>query len=417
MIHTSLSPNTEPDDLWLAFQSLVLPWNWMNWRKGNDMHLLEQAFEAKFSGHHAVSFQRGRDAFMVLLQSLGIGKGDEVILQAYTCLVVPNAILSVGAKPVYVDIEKNGFNIDPDGIELAITAKTKAVLVQHTFGEPANLDAIREICDRHKVMLIEDCAHALGEKYHGQAVGTFGNAAFFSFGRDKIISSVWGGMVLTRDVALAVRLREQRDDLPFPSRWQVFQALIHPLLFFLIKPFYGFRIGRGLIPVLQKMNLLPMVIFRDEKLAKKPLFMPQKMANVLARLALKQFQKLARFQDHRASLVKGYVEAVSGIPGVRLSSSNPGSNFAWLRFTIRTSKAAELLQAAKKRGIFLGDWYRSVLAPPCDSSLFDYQQGSCPRAEKAASESVNLPTHIQMTEKKFEKLIQFLQHYFQHTQQ
>ncbi|MDP3975560.1 MAG: DegT/DnrJ/EryC1/StrS family aminotransferase, partial [bacterium] len=117
MIHTSLSPNAEADDLWLVLKQLLLPWNWFSWKGGKDTRKFEQAFQQYLGVKHAVSFQRGRDALFQLLQALNVGKGHEVILQAYTCIVVPNAIQFTGAKPVYADIEVNGFNIDPNSIE------------------------------------------------------------------------------------------------------------------------------------------------------------------------------------------------------------------------------------------------------------------------------------------------------------
>lgn len=211
MIHTSLSPNTESDDLWLAFKLLFQPWKW---KRGSSVRLLEQRFAHEVQAQQAISFQRGRDALFILLQSLGIAEGDEVILQAYTCVVVPNAIQFLGATPVYVDIEKEGFNMDPALIEAAITPKTKALIIQHTFGEPADIEAIQAICKRHKLFLIEDCAHSLGSTHQGKPVGSFGDAAIWSFGRDKVISSVWGGMVTTNQDELAHLVRSQQKALP-----------------------------------------------------------------------------------------------------------------------------------------------------------------------------------------------------------
>src|SRR5581483_4013141 len=113
--------------------------------------------------------------------------------QAFTCVAVPNSVLWTGAKAIYADIDETG-NLDPKDLEKKITKKTKAVIIQHTFGIAANMDAIQKVLKGKKIILIEDCAHALGASYKGKKLGTFGEFAFFSFGRDKVISSVFGGM-------------------------------------------------------------------------------------------------------------------------------------------------------------------------------------------------------------------------------
>lgn len=406
MIHTSLSPNTERDDLWLAFKALVLPWNWLRWRKGKDVAELEKEFRRYLGVDHALAFQRGRDALYVLLKAMEIGDGDEVILQAYTCVVVPNAIQYTGAHPIYVDIEDGGYNIDPELIEAAITQRTKAIIVQHTFGEPADLEKIQKICQKHKLLLIEDCAHALSAEYNGKKVGTFGDAAIYSFGRDKIISSVWGGAVSTDDPVLAKKVKAFRDDLPLPTLIQTKQALCHPLLFALIKPFYRFKFGKGLLMFAQKIQLIPRVIYPKEKKGLKPKFFPQQMSNILARLALHQLKKIERFKKHRLKIAERYQETLQA-SSFQLPVSNPDS--AWLRYTITTPEASNILKRARKKGVYLGDWYRTVLAPKdCPPEFFQYHPGSCPRAEKAAEETLNLPTHIQMDEGKVESILDFL---------
>ena len=120
-----------------------------------------------------------------------IGEGDEVLVQAFTCVAVPNSVLWAQATPVYADIDAT-LNIDPIDVEKKITNRTKAIIVQHTFGIPADMDALVALAKKHNILLIEDCAHSLGATYKGKKVGTFGDAAFFSFGRDKVVSSVFG---------------------------------------------------------------------------------------------------------------------------------------------------------------------------------------------------------------------------------
>ena len=407
MIHTSLSPNTESDDLCLGFKYLFNPLQWYQWKKGEGTKNFEEALQKYLGKNYAFSFQRGRDALYVLIQSLSIGHGDEVILQAYTCIVVPNAIQYTGAKPVYVDIEEDGFNIDPKLIEAKITKKTKAIIIQHTFGEVADIEAVLAICKKHKLFLIEDCAHSLSGLYKVKKLGTFGDAAIWSFGRDKIISSVWGGMITTDDDKLAEKIKEMQNKLPYPSRVQIAQALLHPLVFALAKPFYQIKLGKVLIYFSQLIGLIPRVIFPKEKQGEKPEFFPQKMPSVLARLAHHQLKKLERFHKHRRDLAVYYTKELQGIDSLVLPATSP--NAAWLRYTIRSTKAAKILEEGKKQGIYLGDWYRRVLAPEdCQLRNFGYELGDCPRAEKAAEETLNLPTHIQVDKRKRRKVVEFV---------
>jgi perosamine synthetase len=410
MIHTSLSPNTESDDLWLALKQLALPWNWFNWKKGKAIKQLEKQFSDVVQIPHAISFQRGRDALTTLLKAIGIRDGDEVVLQAYTCIVVPNAIQFTGAKPVYVDIEKEGFNIDPEAIEKAITDKTKAVIIQHTFGEAADLPAIQALCKKHKILLIEDCAHSLSGTYESKPLGSFGDAAIFSFGRDKILSSVWGGMATTKHDELAKRLRYHHKKLRRPGLIQIKQALLHPLVFAAIKPIYHSKIGKGLLVLSQKIRMIPRVIFPEEKQGKQLKSFPQQMANAMAVSALHQLKKMTRFQRQRQNIASLYASSLEGIPGLVLIESKEEAHPAWLRYTIRHAKAASLLKKAQKKGIYLGNWYTTVLAPgDCALEKFQYSPGSCPRAEKAALETLNLPTHIQMTAEQVQEVVGFIQ--------
>jgi dTDP-4-amino-4,6-dideoxygalactose transaminase len=409
MIHTSLSPNTERDDLWLTLKSLILPWNWFFWRKGDEVAEFERSFGKYLNAEQAIAFHSGRDALYTLLKALGIGQGDEVILQAYTCIVVPNAVQFTGATPVYVDIEEVGFNIDPQQIESVINSNTKAIIIQHTFGEPADIEVITAICKKYRLLLIEDCAHALSGRFQGSKLGTFGDAAIWSFGRDKIISSVWGGMVTSKDKAISDKVRQIHDVLKFPGSWQIFQALMHPLVLSLIKPFYVWKMGKFALVILQKLRLIPRVILPIEKKGKKPGRAPQRMSNALARLVHHQLKKLHRFQQHRRSLVDYYSNALRGVSGIQLPHPGLQADPAWLRYTIRTPRAQQILKAAQKRDIYLGDWYTTVLAPSdCPPQHFQYSKSSCPRAERAARETLNLPTHIQMTKKQTEEVVDIL---------
>src|SRR3989338_1760951 len=162
-IAISLSPNTEIDDLFLAFKSLL---NLVVWKKGKYSFLLETWFRKYFYTEKVFLFNSGRSALFSVLKGMNLGKGDEVIVQGFTCTAVPDPILWCGAKPIFVDIDAS-LNIDNEKLEKSITKKTKAIIVQHTFGIPADIKKIKEITQKYNIILIEDCAHSLGAKIQG----------------------------------------------------------------------------------------------------------------------------------------------------------------------------------------------------------------------------------------------------------
>ena len=145
----------------------------------------ESNFANQFNCSYSFSFWKARVALYAILNSLGIGQGDEVILPGYTCVMDVNPIKYLGAKPIYVDIEPQTYNMNPSLMEANITDKTRVIIAQHTYGYPCDMDKIFEIAARHNLPVIEDCCLSLGSKYKGQLVGTLGKAAYFSFQWNK----------------------------------------------------------------------------------------------------------------------------------------------------------------------------------------------------------------------------------------
>lgn len=157
---------------------------------------------------HAVACASGTDALHLALRAVGIGAGDEVITTSFTFIATAEAISYVGAVPVFVDIDPRTFNIDAGLIEGAITPRTKAILPVHLFGQPADLEPIAEICRRHGLKLIEDCAQSFGADYRGRKTGGWGESGCFSFFPSKNLGCYGdGGMVVTDDDGVAAELR------------------------------------------------------------------------------------------------------------------------------------------------------------------------------------------------------------------
>lgn len=412
MIAISLSPNTATEDVKLAARLLLMPWQW---QKGEAIKKVEEKIKTYLDVKEAITFSNGRQSFLAILKCLDLKKGDEVLLQAYTCVVVPNSIISAGLKPVYVDINPNTFNIDPRDLQKKITSRSKVLLVQHTFGQAAKMEELTRIAKKHNLILIEDAAHSLGAKYQEKKVGIFGEAAFFSFGRDKVISSVFGGVVVTNDQPLAQSLKKLREEAPYPNKFWILQQLLHPIFFHsLILPFYFcLSFGKILLVILQKLKLLSKAVSGQEKKGQFPdqLF---RYPHALACLCLAQLNRLDEINQKRCQLAQFYNQALKVFP-IELPKVKKDCYHIFLRYTIKTKKAKELIAFSKKNQVLLGDWYRPVIAPQgVDLSSVFYQAGSCPKAEQAAEDSVNLPTYPRMTLTEAQKVANLIKKFYGH---
>ena len=161
------------------------------------------AFESELAEYHgvehAVAVSSGTAALHLALLTLGIGEGDEVIVPSFAFVAVAGAVLQVGARPVFAEIDPLTLNLDPAAVERAIGPRTRAILVVHTFGVPAEMDALRELAQRHRLALIEDACEAIGARYDGRKAGSFGDLAVLGFYPNKQMTTGEGGAVLARD--------------------------------------------------------------------------------------------------------------------------------------------------------------------------------------------------------------------------
>lgn len=391
-ISISLSPNTERDDVQLAYRLLFAP---DSWKEGSSCAELEGLMREYLGADETFSFNSGRSALYALLYSFGISSGDEVLLQAFTCNAVANPILWTGASPVYVDCREE-YTMDLQDLKRKVSPKSKAVIVQHTFGKTAALEEISSFCKEHGLFLIEDCAHALGASYKGVRAGAFGDASFFSFGRDKVISCVYGGMAVSHRKEISERMRRFHEECPMPSSFWTLQQLLHPVLMnAFILPFYPFA-GKYFLELAKRAGALSRAVSSQEKKGERPSVFPAKLPNALARLALFQWSKLERYNTHRNTLAEVYFRELSSSQFI-LPEREEGHIF--LRFPVRHKRAQELLQRARTRNVLLGDWYDTPVAPyDTDLETMHYIKGSCPRAESLGEEILNLPTHVGISE-------------------
>ncbi|MCX6720234.1 MAG: DegT/DnrJ/EryC1/StrS family aminotransferase [Candidatus Staskawiczbacteria bacterium] len=413
-ISISLSPNVEKDDLHLALNLIIRPWLW---RKGKAIAELEETFKKYLGVKYAISFNSGRSSFFAILESLkklepAFAEGSGVAMQAFTCNAVPNPVLWANLEPVYIDCSKDTFNIDVNDLKGKITVKTRVVVVQHTFGQPCNMDQVRAVCSEFpNIVLIEDCAHSLGAEFNNIKVGSHSKAAFFSFSRDKIISSVYGGIAVTNDEKLGEALRQAQGKMGLPNPFWIFQQLLHPiLLHYLILPVYNFiDLGKVMLVVSQWLHVLSKAVSWQEKRGQRPDYFPKALPNALAVMALNQFNKLEKFNSHRQEIAEYYYKELANTSFV-LPSRVENTKNVFLRFTVKHKKAHEIIyEAWHKQNILLGDWYTTPIAP-FDTNIEDikYIDGSCQTAEDLAKKTLNLPTHINISIKDAERIVNFL---------
>jgi dTDP-4-amino-4,6-dideoxygalactose transaminase len=357
----------------------------------------EESFARTVRARHVVSFAAGRVGLYGILRCLGIGPGDEVLVPVPTHIVVANAIRYTGAKPVYVDCDPASYNIDLADAEQRLTPRTRALLVQHTFGIPVDMDQAAALACRHDLHLIEDCVHALGATFHGQQVGTFGRAAFFSTEETKTISTTMGGVVATGDEELAQRLRTfQGTCQPTPARQAasylvklvVYHALTEPHIHLFARAAYEWS-GRR--------HPLPRPTNSAELIGERPPDFARRLSNGQAALGLTQLDGLAANLAHRRRIAACYHRLLAP-HGFRLPEPPPASTPAYVRYPVWVADRPAVQRAMASR-VVLGTWFTSVLEEAADPRCGGYLLGDCPQAENAARHLVNLPTHPRVGER------------------
>ena len=428
-ISISLSPNVEKDDVLLALNLIIRPWLW---KKGKALLELENHFKQYLGVKYAVSFNSGRSALYAILKAIEIDHSErsyapmhrsEVFLQGFTCNAAINPVLWAKMKPVYVDCNTKDFNIDIEDLEIKIAEnpKAKILMVQHTFGNSTNMDEAMSIVRQHNLTLVEDCAHALGAEWNNKKVGTFGKAGFFSFSRDKVISSVYGGMAVTNDEQLGEKLLKLQKEFSMPTLFWIKQQLLHPiLLYFIILPGYKLLdLGKLFLVFSQWFHILSKAVHWKEKRGLRPKYFPKALPNAMAILALNQLTKLNKFYSHRRKLFQFYNKNLSPLGGIpstgentdfELPSLEDSAKSSYLRYTIKHKKAHDIIyEAWHKENILLGDWYTTAIAP-YDTKLSEmqYKKGMCKNAEWLSKRTLNLPTHINISIKDAERIIKFL---------
>lgn len=352
----------------------------------------------------AALFASGRESLLALLRAINLRSGEEVIVQGYTCIVVPNAIHAAGGVPIYADIDRETLNLDIEAVRAAITPRTRAIICQHTFGIPADTQALRSLCDEHSIFLVEDCAHIIPDECGPAGLGTLGDFILLSFGRDKAVSGITGGAMLSRKPEITARLKAIENEAADLSWWTIAKLLHYPVrMRSAIRPLYSSGLAGVYMRIVHAFGFFIPIVTPEEKAGRmSPLL--HRIPNACAFLARKQLKRLQSINDHRRELTRYYLRCGKQCDWPMLRAVH--GCLPLQKFPLFVRDARRIRKELRKHNIHLDDgWTGCVICPEgVDMSETDYHQGSDPEAEAAREQILSLPTHPTMTMKQARKL-------------
>ena len=371
---------------------------WLRPEAGLGVTAFEGRFAALHGGGRAYAYGAGRVALAAILDAFETQTGDEIIVPGYTCVAVPNPIIYRGALPVYADIEPETLNLDPADVARKITRRTRAILVQHTFGLAAPMKPFRDLADKHGLRIIEDCTHALGARYQGEMVGTASDAAFFSSEQSKVISTGSGGIAYTRDPSLFLAFDRFGESCSARSRAEV-RGLLGYIGF--LAAFQGprsSRLGDRLDYYLTRVGMITEPKTSDEEMVcRRPERFLVRLSDGQARVGLSQLRRLEANLSRRRLVAHEYARMFSAT-SVRTFDTPSDCEPSWVRYPIRVDDKQAFFEFMRAHGVQVGMWFTAPVHPlGVDPVAAHYVPGSCPRAEDAVLHVANLPCHPRMS--------------------
>jgi dTDP-4-amino-4,6-dideoxygalactose transaminase len=332
---------------------------------GDNLAAFQDEIAAYLGARHAFGMASGSDTLLLGLVACGIGAGDEVILHANAFIAAAEAIRWTGAKPVLVDMQEKDFGPIPAEIEEKISERTKALLVVHMYGHPVDLDPIVEICQRHRLLLIEDCSHAHGAAYNGKKVGAFGDVGCFSCGVVKNLNAFGdAGFCITDDPDIAEKL----DLLRVHGQQEKNQH-----------PFYGFN---------SRLDELQAVVLRIK------------------------LRCLDDDNKRREEIARRYGEAFSSMDEVTPPPMDGDRKSVYHRYVIRTPRRDELMGYLRSQGIGVGIHYPTPLHKQEAWKKKGYGDYHLPVAERVATEILSIPMFPELREEEVEYIITKIEGFF-----
>ncbi len=354
-------------------------------------------------------YWRGRVGLYCILKALDIQPGDEVILPAFTCVVVPSAIKYLGAAPIYTSIDPTTYNIDVHQIENKITAKTKIILAQNTFGLSSDLDPILEIANKYNLKVIEDCAHGFGGSYKGRKNGTSATAAFFSSQWNKPFSTGIGGIVLWNEKESLHKINALEKQLSSPTfkdeqmlALQIFirKNILTPSIYWNALKLYRWASQKGLISGSSDAGELDS--------AKMPSGYLKTGAKIQAKVGLNKIGSFQSNLEHRKKLASLYSEAFKQL-NISPVFQPDYAVHTFTKYPFLVKNQIQFLELAQKNNIPLGDWMNSPIHPIQDNyHLWDLAIKYFPLETKIGKHIINLPTDTSISEEEAFRIINFL---------
>jgi dTDP-4-amino-4,6-dideoxygalactose transaminase len=332
----------------------------------------EKEFAAAVGARHALAFSSCTGALHAVPLALGLGMDDEVIVPGLTWPATSNMVISCGGRPVFADIDAATWNLDPAAVAAALTPRTKMVIPVHYAGQPADLDAIRDVlrnAGREDVMILEDAAHAVGASFKGRPIGSCAvngtAAACFSFHPIKNMTTGEGGMVTTDDDALADRIKLWKFHGVQRDAWKAYSAAEKaPATYDVVLP--GFKYN---------------------------------LTDIQSALGVHQLRKLPRFNARRSEIAAFYHRALSGLEGLTLPGAAAYEHVhPWHLFTVLPPQRAPFMESLRALGIGTGLHFEAVHLHSFYRERFGYREGMLPVAEDVCSRIVSLPLFPSMTD-------------------
>lgn len=353
---------------------------------------------------------RGRVALAAILRASGIGPGDLVLQQAFTCSAVIEGIFASGARPLFVDVGERSLNMDPQRLPRDPPQNLRAIIVQHSFGIPADMDEILAYAEAHELLVIEDCCHAVASRHKGRSVGSFGAAAFHSFEYGKPLVAGLGGWAVANGEELSEKLERDYRNYSEPSlrrqlttdlAYQAYRLFYSPTTYWIVRGAYRLAIEAG--------------IFEYAHVSGNSLGFDRPTEDFSLRLGRIQRKRLAAdIERHAAAaatrkfMSDRYEEALKG--SERLVAVPAGAAVDYLRFPVLVADKERTLDAARAARLEITHGYASPVHPYVGPELagIGYSAGDCPNAERLIRSLTFLPTSARLEQADIEKLLALL---------
>lgn len=375
---------------------------------GASVQKFEDELASYIGSKEVVSFNAGRTALYVGLQALGLNAGDEVIVPAYTCAIVFEAVLRLGLKPLLVDVNPETCNIDPEQIPKVVSQRTKAIVAVHLFGCPCEMDAVVDLSKRYGLYLIEDVAQALGAEYRGKKAGSFGDLAMFSFGPGKCLTGGEGGALAANNESLIDSIAKIHTELPNPNWKWVLHVMRNIVAMKTFSNVWLYPLARAQVEESVR-NTDDMIVQNCLTLLKSqfnqlfPTIEPAKMPNLSAAVLRKQLAGLDDFNEKRIINAERLTDQLSDIDKKEVKSLKISSDVknTFTRYVVRvnTGIREQLIDELVKRGVDAQKLYYYIkrLLPELSSRRHL-------NAEELSDSLIALPNHPLLTDTDIEAI-------------